>query len=203
MAERTKPPADLLLISGGGWAAFIDESQSDRYRDPDTYILAAAVIGPEAFAHVRSEMLDLRIGKGGKVHWRDEDAKRQMAIITAVSQLPLEHLVVIRSCEPHERGERRRALCLDRLCQELDQMEVRTMILESRGPTDDRRDLNALQGFRANKTVSRNLRMHHQPGPTEPMLWIPDAVCGAVVAARTGTQTYLSKIESNCTVREV
>lgn len=187
----------------GGWAAFVDESESDRARDPGTYILAAAIVAPSAFDQVRSQMLGLRIGKGGKVHWRNEDAQRQMKIITAVSELPLEHVVVVRSCAPQERGERRRRLCLEQLCYELDQLGVHQVTLESRGQADDRRDLHALQGFRARRIVSSTLRMYHQPGPVEPMLWVPDAVCGAVVAARTGTQDYLNKVESSCTVRHV
>lgn len=188
---------------GGGWAAFVDESESDRRRDPDTYILAATVVAADAFDQVRRQMLALRIGKGGKVHWQNEDAQRQMKIITAISELPLEYVVVVRSCLRQERGERRRRLCLEQLCYELDQMGVHQMILESRGRADDRRDLLALQGFRAQQVVSSSLRMYHEAGPVEPMLWVPDAVCGAVVADRTGTPDYLKKVESSCTIRHV
>lgn len=182
------------------WIAYVDESQSDRSRDPDTYILAAAVADATSLDPARQAMLSLRIGRGGKVHWRDEGPARRMSIVSTIGGLELEHLVVVRSGHAAERGERRRRLCLEYLCQELASLGVEKMVLESRGPRDDRRDLNALQAFRAKKIVDSSLRMDHLPGPAEPMLWIADAVCGAVVAARTRTDAYFRKIESSCTV---
>lgn len=186
------------------WAAWVDESQSDRQRDPDTYILAAALTtGLKVEADLREAMLALRTARGGKLHWRDSDDARQAAIIQTVSRLPAEHLIVVRSCHPGERDERRRRLCLQRLCLELDALGVETLTLESRGRADDRRDLQALQTFRAQRVVSGTLRMYHQPGPAEPLLWIPDAVCGAVVAARTRTPDHLAAISSSCTFYDV
>ena len=187
------------------WAAWVDESQSDRQRDPDTYILAAALTtGPEAEAEMRKAMLALRTARGGKLHWNDSDDARQAAIIQTVRRIPAEHLVVVRSCHRGERDERRRRLCLQRLCLELDALGVETVTLESRGRADDRRDLKALQTFRAQRVVSSTLRMYHQPGPAEPLLWVPDAVCGAVVASRTArTPDHLAAISSSCTFYDI
>lgn len=124
-------------------------------------------------------------------------------IISTVGPLPLEHLVVVRSCDSHEREERRRRRCLERLCMELDELGVESVTLESRGPADDRRDMAAVQAFRSQHLVSSRLRIFHLPGPREPMLWIPDAVCGAVVAARTVNGEYFDEIETRCTVLEI
>lgn len=52
------------------------------------------------------------------------------------------------------------------------------MTLESRGRADDKRNRDALAAFRAKRAVSPRLRIDHLPGPAEPLLWIPDAVCG-------------------------
>ncbi len=35
------------------------------------------------------------------------------------------------------------------------------------------------------------------------MLWIPDAVCGMVVAMRTGTPTYYEQIRTRSTLIEI
>jgi hypothetical protein len=185
------------------WAAFVDESQSNRSLDPDTYILAAAIADIDVLDKVRQAMTELLIGRRRKLHWRDEDESRHSAISATVARLPLEHVVVIRSCGSGERDERRRRLCLERLCVELDSLGVETMTLESRGSSDDRRDLDALQAFRSRRLISGGLRMYHLPGPKEPMLWVPDAVCGAVVASRVKTPEHLDRIQSCCTMYEI
>ena len=185
------------------WVAFVDESQSDRTRDPGVYILAAAIADTDVVESVREAMLDLRVGLRGKVHWRDEQRGRRAVIISTVGSLPLEHLVVVRSCDSHEREERRRRRCLERLSMELDVLGVESVTFESRGPADDRRDMAAIQAFRSQHLVSSRLRIRHLPGPKEPMLWVPDAVCGAVVAVRTSSGEYFDEIKTRCTMLDI
>ncbi|WP_322779345.1 hypothetical protein [Frankia sp. Cas4] len=54
--------------------------------------------------------------------------------------------------------------------------------------------------LRATKAVSSILRMDHLPGPAEPLLWLPDAVCGAMTRARTGEPAFAKTIESRLTI---
>ncbi len=183
--------------------AFVDESQSNAQADPNTYILAAAIVGFDSFDPVREQMRGLLIKRGGKLHWRDEPAKRQTTIMEVISALKLEHIVVVRSKPTPDRPERCRRLCLEQLCWQLEQLGVSEMVLESRGPADDKRDRDALDALRARKIVTAQLRMAHQVGRVEPLLWVPDAVCGAVVADRTGTPSYLEQISGSCTVVEL
>ena len=42
--------------------------------------------------------------------------------------------------------------------------------------------------------------MDHQPGPTNPLLWIPDIVAGAVGADLTGEPSYLDRIRHLTTI---
>lgn len=189
--------------SSRDWVAFVDESGSNSALDPDTYIFAAAIADQRTVAASAEVMHSLRLRRQKKVHWRDESPERQSKVIAAVASLELEHLVVVRSCEPSERPERRRRQCLEHLCWSLQDLGVTQMTLESRGQRDDRRDLEALQTFRARKVVTGELRMEHRPGPAEPMLWVPDTVCGAVVADRTGNPEYMNVIRTACTIIEV
>ncbi|MDY6056110.1 hypothetical protein [Micrococcus sp.] len=39
--------------------------------------------------------------------------------------------------------------------------------------------------------LSPSLRIDHLQGPKEPLLWVPDAVCGAVTTARVTSDEYL------------
>lgn len=169
----------------------MDESQSARERDPHTYLLAAAVCEREHLGGARTVMLDLRLAGQRKLHWRDESDKRRRRIIEAVFALPLRHLVVVYGGQPGERPERRRRHCLKRLLYELDQMGVATVTFESRGPADDRRDRDTVATLRASKTITAHLRIEHAAGPTESLLWVPDAICGAITQDRTGNPGFL------------
>lgn len=117
--------------------------------------------------------------------------------------MPLRHLVVVRDGRPGERPERRRRHCLERLLYELDQLDVGTVTFESRGPRDDKRDRDMLDALRAQHAVSAGLRIEHAVGPHEAMLWVADAVCGAVVRFRTGDRGYLETIQASVEVRVI
>jgi hypothetical protein len=49
--------------------------------------------------------------------------------------------------------------------------------------------------------VSPTLRIGHSIGMHEPMLWIADAVCGAIVQSRTGDATYLETVQAQAELR--
>lgn len=116
---------------------------------------------------------------------------------------PVQHLVVVRDGGPGERPERRRRHCIEALVSTLDELEVRTATFESRGPVDDRRDRKMLDALRARKLVRGRLRMEHVPGPRDPLLWIPDAVCGAVSQHRVGVTTHLDTLQAETVVQLV
>jgi len=60
--------------------------------------------------------------------------------------------------------------------------------------------LNALRGQRY---LSTGIRLTHVVGRLEPMLWIPDAVCGAITSARTGDPDHRTALESRLTLIEI
>lgn len=124
--------------------AWVDESGSDHARDPGTYILAAAVVSTIEEDAVRTVMSSLRMSQR-KVHWRDEGTRRRQAIIEAIANTCIEHIVVVRQRIPAERRtERARRKCLERLITELEARGIHELVLESRGPSDDQRDIDML-----------------------------------------------------------
>lgn len=194
----------LSSLSSEGLLAFLDESQSDRRGDPDTYMLGAGVCAPgHDVDEVRDAMRGLKLKSEPKLHWRDAVEKRQEQIITALADLPITHLVVVRAGLPGERPERQRRLCLERMLSELVSLEVQTAIFESRGPADDRRDRDMLGHLRAQKRLSASLRMEHLAGPREPALWAADVLCGAVTADRTGNPDHLAALRAAAQVTVV
>lgn len=184
------------------YAAWIDESQSNSKLDPGTYLLSAAIIENSRVDDLRIAMSGLLLPGQRKLHWSDESRHEQ--IIKVVADLGIEHLIAVRS-EPGTtaRPERQRRLCLDRLIPELHAYGVTTAILESRGRKDDQRDRVALNNMRRRKSVDATLRMDHVGGPADPLLWIPDACCGALTQHRCGNSVYYDAIASAVTLIEV
>jgi hypothetical protein len=180
--------------------AYLDESGSDQKRDPHAYLLAAAVCESARLDDLRDTMRSLLLPGQVKVHWRNEREKRRQRIIEAVASMRVEHIVVVRDGQPGERAERRRRHCLERMLFELDQLMVDQVVVESRGSKDDRRDRSMLDALLARKIIAGRLRMFHLPGREEALLWIPDAICGAVTRVRGGEPQFAERISSRLTV---
>lgn len=89
--------------------------------------------------------------------------------------------------------ERYRRKCLETLYHELVTMEVFDLTLESRSSAQDKQDaahIVALQG----SGLDRRVRIAHARGGDEPLLWIPDAVLGAINASHLGDQSHFDRL---------
>ncbi|MDB2192916.1 hypothetical protein [Mycobacteroides abscessus] len=186
------------------FTAWIDESGSNQALDPGTYILSAAICGQAYAETARETMRQLLVVKGGKLHWRDEERRRQQRITETLATLQVEHLIVVRSdAATTDRPERQRRLCMERLLPELVSFGVSTAILESRGRKDDQRDHQTLDYLRRKRMLQGRLHLDHLGGRAEPMLWISDACCGAVTQMRSGDPQLYSLIEHKVTLINV
>jgi len=182
-----------------GWG---DESGSDSARDPGTYLLSVVLAVPDAAEQIQDAMRALLHKGTAKLHWRDAVPRRQQAIAAAVAALPVSGVVVVRSRPvADERPERRRRKCLEHLLPELGERGCSRLVLESRGSKDDARDRAMLDAMRRSRRLPHGLHLDHVPGPKDPALWAADALCGAVVADRTGENpSHLRTIEAGIPV---
>ena len=155
--------------------AFVDESYSE-----DRYAFGAAILCPVDIGVARERMRALLLPGQRKVHWRDEGSKRRRQILDVIASIPSNHLVVTRKSPRSERPERRRRLCMERLVVELAEREVELAVFESSLRRDDQRDRDLLKALRVRRVVTSSLKIDHRLGSTEPLLWIPDALCGVV-----------------------
>lgn len=183
--------------------AYGDESGSDHRKDPNAYVFAVAYISDEQQDQVRDDMLGLLLPGQSKLHWRDESPDRHRAITKRVAGAGIEHMVVVRTGPASERPERRRKQVLKQIFLELQFGGIERAVFESRGKADDKRDRDLLDGLRANKSLTSPLRLDHKVGRREPLLWLADAACGAVTAARTGTPEYLNELKAVTTVIDI
>lgn len=183
--------------------AWGDESGSVAHRDPDVYLMGAVIADPRHTADLREAMRSLLLPNEKKVHWRGDSPARHDAVIDVITELPLEAVAVVRMSAPGERDERRRRKCFERFATTLAELGCTNLTLESRGRSDDRRDMDMLAAMRASKQLDSALRLGHATGPSDSALWIADAVCGAVVADRIGEPRWLKRIAHVTTVHTV
>lgn len=92
------------------------------------------------------------------------------------------------------RQERARAFCAERLLYELDRLGVVQVWFEARHPALNQRDLRLVKALRGKQSISASIRVEFARPKDEPMLWIPDAVAGAVNGARSGATSVLGSM---------
>lgn len=173
--------------------AFIDESSVNRGDDSQEYLLCAAVIDVDACDATREALRPLLLPGQIKFHWTDESKKRQAEIVTKVVDLGPMSVVVAHLDARARKTERYRRKCLETLYHELMTMEVFDLTLESRSSAQDNNDaahIVALQGA----GLDRRMRIAHARGGDEPLLWIPDAVLGAINASHLGDQSHFDRL---------
>ena len=181
--------------------AWGDESGSVASRDPGTYLLGAVIVAVDRLDDLRAAMRAVPRRGGSKLHWSsDDDAGRRRTLMAAL-EVDLEAFVVVRAGSVMERNERRRRKCMETFAPALESVGCATLTMESRGPSDDRRDRLCFDAMRARRVLSAGgLRIEHVPGPAEPALWLADAVCGAVVAYRLGDDRWIRLIDKRATI---
>lgn len=79
-----------------------------------------------------------------------------------------------------KKQERARAHCLERLCWRLHELGVTEVFLEQHTESLNRRDRRLIDSLRGKGSIPKGLRIEIQQPSTEPMLWIPDQLLGAL-----------------------
>lgn len=176
------------------WSAFVDESMRHRRDGSGIYVLAAAILDQADVAEVRESARGLGQGKR-RFHWRDAmDSDRRRAV-AAVARLDALHVVAVGVGLDNPRQERARRQCMERLLWELDDCDVSEVWLESRQASQNTKDLAAVAALRARRILRPTMRVDFALPSTEPLVWLPDVVAGAVSAARgDGDDRYLSPL---------
>jgi hypothetical protein len=115
-----------------------------------------------------------------------EDDKDKRRLIEALSALELRHVVAVASPIDHKRQERARRKCLERLMPRLAEVGATQVWFESRSEAQDKKDRAMLAALRSCGLLDMSVQADFARPLDEPMLWVPDAVAGAVSAAWKG-----------------
>ncbi|MGW6280940.1 hypothetical protein [Kribbella sp. NPDC055071] len=180
------PPPEFTL------AAWVDESiVVDCPGKDGTYTMAAVVADPAECPDVRDRLRALTVRRNGRLHWAKEPAKRRDEIAALIASVDLAAIVVVGSPLHGPKQERARRCCLERLLHELAAFGVGDVWLESRSAVPDRRDIRLVDSARTKGVVPSNLVVRFARPKDDPMLWIPDAIAGAVTAANFGEPRWM------------
>jgi hypothetical protein len=174
--------------------AWVDESIND---DPETgfYVLAAALT-TEPCDSIRAELRRLLLRRQRRLHWRDERDDRREQIAEVIAAADIAGVVVVGAKLAPRKQERARRLCMERLLHELDDRDVTQVWLEKRTETLNAKDRQMVFALRGSRTIRNRLRVDHADPNVEAMLWIPDAIAGAVRARRVGLPSVEVRLET-------
>ena len=173
--------------------AYIDESSAYRPPNRQEYMICAAIIDSQDLEQVREELRPLLLPGQVKLHWTDERNSRRRKIVETLSGIDSMQAIITHQSEVSKRTERHRRKCLEQMYFELSEMHIHNVTLESRQEAQNKRDLAhivALQG----QGQSVNIRLQHVRGGDDPILWVPDAVLGALNSVHLGEEQYWKKL---------
>lgn len=176
--------------------AWVDESiHTPGPEAPEgMYVLAAAIADSSDCDGTRETLRGLVVGRQQRLHWGKEDTSQREKITSAIAASGLTSVVVVGVSLDARNQERARRKCLEKLLWELAPWEISTVWLESRTTSLNRHDLKLVDAWRSQGKLPSTLRIEIGLPSTEPMLWIPDAVAGAVAAARKGSSAHRDKL---------
>ncbi|WP_304324804.1 hypothetical protein [Corynebacterium frankenforstense] len=178
---------------GSGYVAFADESIIQMPSGRQAYRIGAALLATTELEAARDVLRPLLLPGQSKLHWRDESPPRRDQISRQVAATGSMLTIVTHWSEVPAKEERSRRKCLERLYYELASMDVQDASLECRQQAQDAKDIRHIVALQA-RNQAKNLRLSHLRGKDEPLLWIPDAVLGALNAAQLGEPRFWDQV---------
>lgn len=180
--------------------AFVDESSAVRSDTRQEYLIGAALIPLDKCDEVREDLRSLALPGQIKLHWTDESESRRRAIVDKIATLSPMTVVVTHLSERLRKTERCRRKCLEALYHDMVGMEVFDVLLEDRSVSQNKNDRGHLVALRSQGLDTR-LRIDHQRGGDEPLLWIADILLGAINAAELGQPAHLETLRDTLMLR--
>lgn len=112
--------------------------------------------------------------------WTKENDRIREALLTAIQSLEPASIVVTTTPVARKRQERARGRCLERLSWEIAERSASAILLESRAD-QDAADRRVLAGLQRRGVIPPELTYGFGT-KSDPALWMPDAIGGAVMA---------------------
>lgn len=142
-------------------------------------MVCAALVEVERISGIRADLEPLLLPGQKKLHWTDESIKRKLAIARQIGEIGNMNAIVSHYGDESGQEERFRRKCLEQIYFELEEMGICRVVMEGRSKKQDAQDRAHIVALQQ-KGVVPSIRIEHERGGDEPLLWIPDAVLGAL-----------------------
>ena len=159
--------------------AFADESS--RTGDGVIYLIALVMVPSHRTVELRGLLRGMLPAGQRRFHWRSDNRRLRGAMLDAIHVAGLQSAVFVKKPTVRTNQRRCRALCLEAALWHVKSIEIAELVIESRGAQDqdDRRTVVTAQ--KAGNS-DPTLRYSFARPLEEPLLWLPDAIAGAVSA---------------------
>ncbi len=161
--------------------AYVDESV--REGPKGSYYLMTAGVVLRADVDTAATMLKkLLLPRQDRFHWRNErDPERRLAMLDVITELGLGAFVSWDYPVGNKRQEPARGRCLTSLVTDLGREGVEEVVIEARETRQlDRQDALTISAAREAGLVPESLTYRFGRPKEEPLLWVADAIAGAV-----------------------
>jgi hypothetical protein len=188
-------------VPASSYRAFLDESSANRGEERQEYLVCAALVDADACDNVREQLRPLLLPGQIKFHWTDESDRRRRQIVARIVELGPMSIVVSHLDARRKKTERFRRKTLESVYHELVAMDVFDLTLECRSDSQDKSDRAHIVALQ-NQSLDRRVRIGHRRGGDEPLLWIADAVLGAINSEYLGDSAFISELRGTLLIEE-
>jgi hypothetical protein len=180
--------------------ALVDES----YRD-GLYLLAFCQVARDRVEETRVALRALPRHARPRFHWHVEQHKDRLAMVDTIAGLGVTSTVVYQTHTAPTKQEQARARLLAVGLHELAGAGVAQLVLESRREKLNRRDERTITAARRDGLTPYFVPFVFARPGDEPLLWLPDAVAGAVGLMLAGRASVYADLlpAGSWTLREV
>lgn len=180
----------------------VDESLRQHGGGAGYYFLAVARLHPDAAAAARAALRRSLRPRQRRFHWRTERDSDRLSFLDVVAGLEVAAAVVYQSPVRRRKQEQARVRCLWEAMGQFSDWGIGELVIESRREPLDSRDRRELIAGQRAGLVAQALAHRHDLPDKEPLLWIADAVAGAMAAAiADGNGRYAKLLPPSCTER--
>lgn len=163
--------------------AFVDESFRRCADGRGLFLLTAVAVPDDGQAAIERRLRRMVAPGQRRWHFRDESAAARRRFIVLLAEREMSGVQALTFCgsTPGQRkAEQARVRALWSLLAELPDLGVNRLVIESRQEHNDRKDRREILGAQRAGVADSDLVYRHGQPKLEPLLWLPDAIVGAI-----------------------
>lgn len=172
---------------------YVDESARQGAEGVYYLVTSAVVVGTDLDTARR--VLGKLHPPQGRFHWRQERERGRLAMLDVMAGLGVAAFVTWDYPIGQKRQEEARRRCLTTLLDDLRREGVDELVIERRHQALDNADRQTILDARHSGLAPADLLYRFAAPHDEPLLWMPDAIAGAVGMHLAGNSTYYHRLD--------